>query len=378
MLAKETRLGKSWAALLIASLVLGLALPLPGGCSPWSSLVPTNVPTATPLPSSTPSPPPTASSTPMATPASPEAYLPPSPTPTEPASPIEHLLLVSIDGLRPDALQQAETPNIDSLWRDGAYTWRAQTILPNVTLPAHASMLSGVTPEKHGITWNEWRPELGFIEVPTVFSIAHKAGLSIAIFVGKPKLEHSAEPSRVDSFQNPAYATLGVAQAAARYIVDRKPNLIFVHLPDPDRAGHSYGWMSPQQLEAIERTDEAVGILLEALHRADIFDATLIIVTADHGGHGKGHGSADPRDMTIPWIAFGPQVKPGYEITSQVHIYDTAATALYALGLPVSSDWDGRALEDIFVLAIPVRHEEGESFVPSLALSYCILRSDGL
>lgn len=309
-----------------------------------------------------PPPAPTFTATPVLTPtqttaatSTPTATVPPLPsaTPVVQRPVIEHVLLISLDGLRPEALLWAETPHLDTLWQEGAYTWRAQTVLPSVTLVSHASMLSGVGPEVHGITWNDWRPQRGYIQVPTIFSVAHQAGFSTAMFVGKRKLEHLARPGTVDTFQQPGFTSWAVAQEAADYLVSHRPTLLFVHLPDPDAAGHAFGWLSGQQLAAVEASDEAVGLLLAALHEADLSDRALVIVSADHGGHRYGHGTADPADMTIPWIAWGANIKPGYEIAAEVHTYDTAATVLYALGLPIPSGWEGRPLEEIFTVAAP-------------------------
>ena len=69
------------------------------------------------------------------------------------------LLLIIIDGCRPDALHEARTPNIESLWKRGAYTWTAQTVMPSVTLPAHSSMFRSISPQQHGIQAdNIYRP----------------------------------------------------------------------------------------------------------------------------------------------------------------------------------------------------------------------------
>ena len=84
----------------------------------------------------------------------------PIPSPAAPAVPAtvpkaEHVVIISIDGLRPDLLIQAEAPNIRGLLKAGSYTFWARTVAEGYTLPAHASMLTGVSPQKHGITWNE-------------------------------------------------------------------------------------------------------------------------------------------------------------------------------------------------------------------------------
>src|SRR3972149_3217061 len=78
--------------------------------------------------------------------------------------------------LRPDALDPNRTPAILALAESGAFTLTAQTIHPSVTLPAHGSMLSGYDVEQHGLTWNDYLPENGFILTPTLFSLAHDAG----------------------------------------------------------------------------------------------------------------------------------------------------------------------------------------------------------
>ena len=74
----------------------------------------------------------------------------------------------------------------------------------------------------------------------------------------------------------------------------------------------------------------------------------LLIITADHGGHDHSHGDDSPLDRTIPWLAVGPGVPAGMILTSNINTYDTAATALYALGLPIPENWDGRPVLEIF------------------------------
>jgi predicted AlkP superfamily pyrophosphatase or phosphodiesterase len=250
--------------------------------------------------------------------------------------------------LRPEAIQLAETPNLDDLIARGAVAWKAQTILPSVTLPGHTSMLSGSSPTVHGVTWNSYDPSRGYVPEPTLFSVAHDAGLTTAMFVGKEKLEHIAIPGTVDTF---AYVVGGDAQVAAQaadHLVGTMPDITFVHLPDVDVTGHVHGWLSSPQLEFVTRADEAVGVLLGALEQVKRLDSTLIIVTADHGGSGTSHGGSDSESMTIPWIIAGPGIRASYEVTGQVRVYDTAVTAAWALGLPVVSEWEGLPVVEVF------------------------------
>jgi predicted AlkP superfamily pyrophosphatase or phosphodiesterase len=126
------------------------------------------------------------------------------------------------------------------------------------------------------------------------------------------------------------------------------PNVLFIHFPDTDRVGHSYGWMSPNQFQAISFVDRMIGEIVAELDRSGYLNRTLIIITADHGGHAFNHGDDSPEDRTIPWLAYGPGVPPGLTLTRKVNTYDTAATALHALKLPMPGIWDGRPVMEIF------------------------------
>jgi phosphopentomutase len=209
-------------------------------------------------------------------------------------------------------------------------------------------MLSGVGPEKHKIIWNEINLELGIIEVPTLFSLAHEAGLSTAMVVGKPKFEHLVIPGSVDDYIYAGFTDSQVVKEAVQVIEAGLPDLLFIHLPDVDSAGHLSGWMSSDQLEAIALTDHQVGKVVSALEAGGELETSLLIITADHGGHERLHGSDLPEDMTIPWLAVGPGIPAGLTIAGEIISYDTAATALYALGVPVPPEWDGEPVLEIF------------------------------
>lgn len=260
---------------------------------------------------------------------------------------VEHVFIISIDGLRPDALPLAETPNIDFLWQRGAYTWKAQTVMPSVTLPAHASMLTGLLPQKHGINWNFWDSSKGYIKVKTIFEIAKEAGYRTAMFVSKRKLKHLAKPGTLDHLVVQSTDSLTLIKKVISYVIAYRPHLVFIHFGEVDFVGHEYGWLSEEQLEALKEVDEAIGILLDILWVMDMLPKSLIILTSDHGGHGKGHGTALPQDMTIPWVLWGPVIKGGYQIKEPVEIYDTAPTALFVLGLEIP-DWDGKSIKEAF------------------------------
>jgi len=258
------------------------------------------------------------------------------------------VLIVSFDGLRPDAIAKAPMTNLLILMQASAYTLSAQTILPSSTLPAHASMLTGLCPSSHGVTWNDYIPENGYAKGTDIFDLAHAAGLRTVMVVGKEKLRQITEPASTDVF---AFVDGSEDDVAQRAIQEMTPGfgVMFVHFPQGDLAGHSFGWLSQMQLRAYREGDDAFGKLLAGLDFAGLRASTLIIVTADHGGHKTTHGSDAPEDITIPWIINGPFVHAG-QLSGYVHTTDTAATAAFMLGLPRPAEWDGRPVMEAFGL----------------------------
>jgi arylsulfatase A-like enzyme len=274
-------------------------------------------------------------------PAAAAAAVPTLPAPTPPP---RRVVIISEDGLRPDAISPELTPRHFALMQEGARAKDAETIPESDTLPSHASMLSGVGAREHGLWWNSYQATRGFIHVPTIFSVAHEAGLSTAMIVGKPKLKHIASPGTVDHYERPSYLCGGVAKRAGQYFAASKPDLMFVHFADPDEYGHSHGWLSPQYMKAVRASDRCLATLLSAIDASGLAESTLVIVTADHGGHGKKHSDGHVAvDREIPWIVRGPGVGRGIVLDGTISTVDTAATTLAALGLPALPNMRGTA-----------------------------------
>jgi predicted AlkP superfamily pyrophosphatase or phosphodiesterase len=326
-----------------------------GASIPTGSITPTHLPTggaASPVPDDTVTPSPTVPATPTTIPTiAPSPTLPPvvadTPSP-EPINKVKNVVIISVDGLRPDALEIADTPTLDALRAAGAYSPNAQAVLPSVTLVNHASMLSGLSPAQHGIDWNTDAPERGKIQGTTLFGVAKQAGLSTVMVVGKPKLDHINQPGTVDNFVYAGFTDIQVAKQAITIIQEDMPEVLFIHLPDVDSAGHMTGWMSPGQLLAIEFTDGLIGDIVAALNDGDHLKETVVIISADHGGSETSHGSDSPEDTTIPWLAVGANVPAGIILNEDISIMDTAATAAYALGLPIPDEWNGKPILELF------------------------------
>lgn len=259
-----------------------------------------------------------------------------------------HVFIVSLDGGRPDVIRNSDMPALKTLMSQGAVTWNARTVSPSVTLVAHTSMLTGLTPSRHRIDWNGWRPEKGLVTVPTVFALAKARGYGTAMFVSDDKFQHLLAAGSVDDFALRLGGARDVARDAARCILAKKPGLCFIHFADADHAGHEHGWGSPEQRQALHEDDAALERVLDAIRRGGLARDSLIIVTSDHGGHDHTHGTDSPQDMTIPWIASGSGVRAGVTLDADVSTCDTAATALWVLGVPLPSGLDGRPVSVAF------------------------------
>jgi arylsulfatase A-like enzyme len=256
-------------------------------------------------------------------------------------------IVISVDGLRPDAIGATRTPTLHRMMETGSYSLTATTIMPSNTLPSHTSMLTGEPPERHQVSWNNV-PAAKFdtVEVPTIFGVARARGYRTAAFFSKSKFHTLQRAGTLDYSQAPGgwfgkWSSRRTVADVERYLESARPNLLFVHLSDPDTAGHESGWMGGDYLEAVTVADSAIGRLLAAADGAYGVGNYAVIVSADHGGHGNGHGSDDPRDVTIPWIAWGRGVKPGELSGASVRTMDTASTVLWVLGLPEPTDWIG-------------------------------------
>lgn len=290
----------------------------------------------------------------------PATAMPPTATETVTLTPaplsgkVNRVIIVSFDGLRPDAITEAPMTDMIRWMRNGAYTLEAHTIDPSLTLPAHASMISGICASQHGIYWDTKNLEWGYSKGVDIFDLAHAAGLRTVMIVGKDKLRTLAEPETTDVFE-----AHGADQDIFQAAIDQLSlgfNLMLVHIPSPDDRGHKYGWMTNAQFKALRESDVFFGEMIAALDRLGLSESTLVIVNADHGGHDRKHDGSQLGDQLIPWAMVGPGVE-AEKLVNLVSVTDTAATAAYALDLPLQPEWVGIPVYEGFGLPSPTIHE---------------------
>ena len=254
----------------------------------------------------------------------------------------EKVILILIDGMRPDGLMECGHPFAKKLTEIGAYSLTAQTVMPSVTLPCHMSLFHSVDPDRHGITTNTYIPQVRPIE--GLFERLDKADKKCAMFYTWEELRDLSRPDHLHTGllinQHKQRGTDNlITDAAIRYINAEAPDFLFLYLGETDElGGHDTGWMSETYLRVV---NNAVGCV-EKLYESISKDYTVILL-ADHGGHGRGHGSDLPEDMTIPIVCVGPRFEKGKEYPGG-SIKDIAPTVAKLLEAAPAKEWEGKCL----------------------------------
>ncbi len=261
----------------------------------------------------------------------------------QPASAGPRVVLISIDGLRPDVIAADTTPSLAGLLAQGVSAENALNDLPSATLPNHATMLTGLVSDVHGLVLNVDLP--GTIPQRTLFNYASDAGLRCGFFASKSKLGFLAPPDCVEAFDIGG----NTDQLVDRFLVQLMPggpDVLFLHIRDPDSVGHADNWLSVPYYEAVAKADALVGRIVEAI-AADPQRPTYLLVTADHGGEGNNHFLNIPENRRIPWIVTGPGIRANQRVQSAVTTADTMPTLLWLLDLPIPGGLSGVARTEV-------------------------------
>ena len=255
------------------------------------------------------------------------------------------ILLCLVDGMRPDALLQANAPTMQAMLRAGAYSLRARSVTPSITLPCITSIFLGVPPQTHETCWNLFNSQNW--NAPGLFDALHETGRKTASFYNWEQLRDVSRPGSLDisiclnnaeSFDLPLGEGDSIlTRLAVSMLASHPVDFAFVYLGCTDTTGHRHGWMSPEYLSTLENADGCIANLKRALPES------RMIVVADHGGHETNHGSAEDADMLVPFIAAGSGINPG-EIAGPVSLLDIAPSVAALLGLEAPSAWAGRNL----------------------------------
>lgn len=253
------------------------------------------------------------------------------------------VILISVDGMRPDGLLKCGNPYVQELLKQGSYTLNAKTVLPTVTLPCHFSLFHSVPPQRHGIMSNTYVPQVHTIN--GLFEQLRNADKISAMFYGwEPLRDVSRAGSLMYSSFIQAYTAEStdtlLTDAALECIKQNAPDFVFLYLVETDeKGGHDNGWMSETYLSIISKAVDNIKRVID--ETKEDYD---IIITADHGGIGRAHGSDSPEETAIPMIFIGNNFESDKDLGEDVSILDIAPTVTDIMGVYPAKEWEGHSL----------------------------------
>lgn len=245
-----------------------------------------------------------------------------------PGSPV---LLISVDGMKPEYIWKSDElglkiPNLRTMAKEGTQASRVRGVLPASTFPGHITLITGVSPAKHGVYHNrpflgterisgerwDWRSE--HIQVPTLWNLAAASGLQVGVVgwpvsvgakdiafnipervVGSKDKEHwkVVTPGLMDAIGPGAAVRIREGKGfsaksdwertsyALELIEKKGPDLLAVHLAGLDSAQHSDGPFAPSALKTLEELDEMIGKLTKGFRAR--YPGAIVCVASDHG-----------------------------------------------------------------------------------------------
>jgi len=293
---------------------------------------------------------------------------------------IKHVILIGIDGVSAEGFQYSQTPVMNELIRNGCISLKTRAVMPTVSAPNWATILSGAGPEQHGVTSNDWSlanqnfdptikdPEGYFTSIFTLIRKNKPEAVTgmiydwdwLGTYVNKKYL---SESQYVKGYEL-------VTSRAAEFIKSRKPLFAFVYYGHPDEVGHQSGFGTEAYYQSIKDIDTEIGKLIRTLKENGMYNSSCILVVSDHGGIGKGHGGESRIELEVPWMISGPGIARNRLITAPNDLFNTAPTIARLLRMKTPQEWIGRPAPDILDLA----SDAGKKFRQYIAKPYCSLK----
>ncbi len=277
-------------------------------------------------------------------------------------APVKKVLIIGIDGLRPDALRQADAPNIHALAEQGAYSWDAQCESRTFSGPNWTTIMDGIHIDKHGVASNNYR-DSKVADWPDFFTYLEQYNsqwVTARLITWDSFYNNQPTGADINLFHD--YRKNGdqiMADQAVRLLsnadpdIKQDPDVLFIYQADVDVAGHNARHLgfspdSPSYMKAIANADKRVGQLMEALQKRPNYkdEQWLIVVTSDHGGAmDQQHSGNTAERRNIPFIVSGPAAAKG-PIFPNARNVDVAKTVLTYMGVPIQPEWqlDGHAV----------------------------------
>jgi len=268
------------------------------------------------------------------------------------------VIVLGLDGMRPDGIENAYTPNLHRLIHEGTSTMNGRAVYPTSSGANWSSMVLGAGPDQHGIDRNDWllenrnilpiyeKPNGYFPSVFDVLKIKHPEIRCSAVLDWYP-VAHYFDSTILDTIID-TDSTAEVINNILAEVLEKDARFVFTQIDKMDYAGHSTGYGSEAYLKEAEELDKEIGRLIEGLEENELYEDTYILVISDHGGIGKGHGNKTMEEYKVPFIIRGPGVMQGKSTAEPVMPYDIAATVASIFNCEIPPYWIGTNVESAF------------------------------
>lgn len=269
----------------------------------------------------------------------------------------KHVVVVGIDGAGA-FIRDADTPNFDRIFKNGAVTYEALASRPTISAECWGSMLLGVSPEIHGLTNSIVgdRPYPIDAKFPSLFRRIREVmpDAELGSFCDWDCITYGIVENNLGVTHGTARDT-ELTPMVCDYIKEKKPTFLFMQMDSVDGTGHKNGYGTPVYMHRIHEVDQLVNDIFAAIADAGIMEDTLFMVIADHGGtnDGKGggtHGGWSDSEKYVTFAAAGKGVQ--HTQIKEMNIRDLAAIVLYALDIKApefdEQGWTSRIPEGMF------------------------------
>jgi hypothetical protein len=264
--------------------------------------------------------------------------------PTPSAGLAGRVVLVIVDGMRED-VSRSDMPSLNTL---RTYGTDVSLVVPQPSLsfPNWTTILTGASPTISGVTTNWYT---GPVLAPTIMDVARSQGRRVVVVGPSDFAElYGVKPGPTVSLRpwpKGGYLSGTLVDDAIRIAKATDPQLVVVHLPDLDEAGHSFGGSSAQYRDVAGKVDADIARLVAGLQAG----STTFVVVADHGHIGSGgHGGWETEVVTVPGIFSGAAVRLG---SAKGTLAQVAPTIAVLSGLRAPAYAESTALRSVISTA---------------------------
>jgi len=268
------------------------------------------------------------------------------------------VIVLGLDGMRPDGIENAATPNLHRLIHEGTSTMNGRAVYPTSSGANWSSMVLGAGPDQHGIDRNDWQ-----LENRNISPVYEKSnGYFLSVFdvlkSNYPEMRCSAVldwypvahyfDSTIPDTIIDTDGTAEVIDNVLAEIIERDARFVFTQIDQMDYAGHGTGYGSESYYREAELLDKEIGRLIKELEDNNLYEDTYIIALSDHGGIGMGHGNKSMEEYTVPFIIRGPGIMKGKSTNEPIMPFDVAATVVSVFNCDIPPYWIGTNVESAF------------------------------